>query len=514
MSSIIQDTNVEKALLAESINGPQSVKIRQEWRGINVYSLSDIMAVQGRGKNGDLVHGSVEVPMYALSVRDRTEMFARTPILQGVITGRAKRISGLNWQIVHKNKHEEETVTKLKEYKEIFTEYSGSRELKDIILCAKLKNAIQQEMPDVMDNLTNFSTALRRYTSKYTRSYINRADEITEWLSTPNIHDTFEQFLQKAVIDLMVHGALAVYKETLNKRIDNIYILPGGSVFPFRSTKVGGAHAFFQMIPGIDAKMYFSDEISFLSYIPNSWQSYGTIPIEALINKIAETLMFDKLSADRADGSSPPQKIVVFGQNASPFGGITSSGFDLPDQQEEQKRIESKLNELRMNAIVTLTGVGSPLVLDISKADTFVAQQTRQDKILRDIALIYNMSNMEVNLAGGEFTSGKETSEVQNEIEKEKGIKPILMSLTNMINREILPMRFGYDYEIKFTPESSESDRVALDSKKYASGSYDVNQIRVARGDDPYEESIYDRPMGEMRKPDGSEVNPINMRNM
>ncbi len=510
-----KDTQVEKAMLAETIEGPQSVAVKQSIRGLNVYTLSDLMGVTGRDKHGHQLQGQVEVPMFTLSVKDRIEIFAKTTTLQGVVTGRSKRISGLDWQVTHKNREEDRIVEELKEYKEIFDELKGSQDLKHLVAMSGVRNKIQEELDDVLPDLSNFNNSLRRMKHRNARLHEDRSTEIEEWLKTPNIHDSFEQFIEKSVTDLMIHGTLGVFKEWMDERIDNIYPLPGGTIFPFRSAQVGGPHAFFQMVPGIDAKIYFSDEVSFLSYVPASWSSYGMVPLEALINKVAETLMFDKRAADQADGTTPPQKIVVFGKNASPFGGITSEGFDLPMDASEQKRIETKLAELRKDAIVTLSGVGRPLVLDISKADTFGAQQTRQDKILRDMALIYNMSNMEVNLTGSEFTSGRETSESQKEIEQEKGIKPILMSLQNMFNREILPYRFGYDYEFKFEPESSEDEQVERDTKKFQSGSYTVNEIREERGDDIFPEDEFNRPQGgQPEPPDGSELNPMNVRGL
>ena len=510
-----KDTQVEKAMLAETIEGPQSVQVKQSIRGLNVYTLSDLMGVSGRDKHGHQLQGQVEVPMFTLSVKDRIEIFAKTTTLQGVVTGRSKRISGLDWRVTHKGREEDRIVEELKEYKEIFDEFQGSTELKHLVAMSKMRTLIQEELTDVLPDLSNFNNALRRYKHRNARNHEDQSTEIEEWLKTPNIHDSFEQFIEKSVTDLMIHGTLGVFKEWLNERIDNIYPLPGGTIFPFRSAQVGGPHAFFQMVPGIDAKIYFQDEVSFLSYVPASWSSYGIVPLEALINKVAESLLFDKRAADQADGTRPPEKIVVFGKNATPFGSVTSEGFDMPMDENEQKRIETKLAELRKEAIVTLSGVGTPLVLDISKSDTFSAQQTRQDKILRDMALIYNMSNMEVNLSGGEFTSGKETSETQRDIEQEKGIKPILLSLQNMFNREILPYRFGFDYEFKFEVESSEDEQIERDAKKFQSGSYDVNQIREDRGDDIYPEDEFNRPQGgQTQAPDGSELNPLNMRGL
>lgn len=500
---------VEKAYLANSadLGGLASPPMDKDGRGINVYGVSELQGYVGRDKNGEMVYGYTDRPMFTLSLQERMEMFNRTTTLQGVITGRAKRISGLNWKVSRKTADNDRVISTLSEFKEIYDEASADpSDLKMLTIKYKMKQKITAKLPDVFDDLSNFDSALRRFKKRQSRSDEDQSTIIEEWLRQPNIHDTFAQFLHKWVVDLMIHGASAIYKEYGDKELNNFYILPGGTVFPFHDNYVGGVSAYFQIIPAMEAQVYFNDEISFSPYISTSWSSYGICPLEALINKVAESLLFDKRSADQADGTKPPEKLVIFGKTPSPFGNLTSSGeFDLPMDALEQKRIETRINMARKNAIATLSGVGSPTIMDISKSDTFSAQQSRQDKILRDMALIYNMSNMEVNLAGGEFTSGKETSDSQKEIDQEKGVSPMLKSIESVLNREIIPFRFGYDYEFKFDVEPSETEQVELEQKKMQTGTYTVNEIRENRGDDVLTDPKYDEPQPPSPEEGGAE---------
>ena len=504
---------VKKAYLAESADfGGLSAPPRDlNGRGINVYNISELQGYTGRDKKGEMISGYTERPMFTLSLQERMEMFNRTTTLQGIITGRAKRISGLNWKVSRKTMDNDRVLSTLNEYKEIYDEASSAdlTDMKMLVIKYKMKQNIMAKLPDVFDDLSNFDSALRRFKKRQSRKDEDQSTVIEEWIRQPNINDTFAQLLHKWVVDLMVHGSTAIYKDFAGNTLKNFYILPGGTVFPFREMHVGGISAYFQIIPSMEAQVFFDDEISFSSYISTSWSSYGICPLEALINKVAETLLFDKRSANQADGTRPPEKLVVFGKSPSPFGNLTSSGdFELPMDPLEQKRIETRINTARKEAIATLTGVGTPTIMDISKSDTFSSQQARQDKLLRDMALIYNMSNMEVNLAGGEFTSGKETSESQKEIDQEKGVSPMLKSIESILNREIIPFRFGYDYEFKFDVEPSETEQVELEQKKMQTGTYTVNELREKRGDDVFSDPKYDEPQPPTQDQQGQQVDP------
>jgi len=433
-------------------------------------------------------------------------------MLQGVVTSRAKRLSALNWNVRRVDRDLKEDLSKVMDMKELYDEYSGM-DLTHLVVRGRAVKYIQKMIPGVLPDLSNFQAAVRRYKRQQERGNEAKATEIETWLKEPSLGVKFSDFRHSYVIDLMIHGSASIYKEWQGGRIENFYILPGGTVNPYRDVKVGGAEMYFQIIPTFEPRAYFSNEISYVRYLPVSWQTMGEVPLEALINKVAETILFDKRAADQADGTKPPEKAIAFGKDSNPLGGLTDQMFDIPMPDAEQKRVETKLNQARQEAIVTLTGVGHPAVIDLSKADTFPAQQARQDKLLRDLALIYNMTNMEVNLAGGEFTSGKETSDVQKEIEQEKGLGPVVKGFESLINDDLIPYRFGYGWEFSFDLGMSDDEQIDLEIKKMNSGTYAVNQIREERGDDVFPEDEYNRPPASTQgtAPDGSTTNPFNM---
>jgi hypothetical protein len=266
------------------------------------------------------------------------------------------------------------------------------------------------------------------------------------------------------------------------------------------------------MLHGYEPKIYFSDEMIFDAYVPVSARSYGLIPIEALINKVSESLLFDRLAAERADGTKPPEKLVILGEQSKMFGDLNSVSFNIPKNQNEQKRIETIVNEERKNAIRVISGVGQPVVADISKADTFSQQSDRQSKLIRDIGFVFNASPFEMSLAGSEFVAGRETAGEQAKQEKERGIYPKVRIIDKTLTNKIIPFKFGSGWIFEHNTGLSEAEQIKLDAQKLSSGSYDVNKIREERGDDPYPEDIYDRPPGQQvtnQQPGFNDVNPF-----
>lgn len=478
-------------------------------RGLNVYALSELMGITGTLKSGKRLTGTIEQSLFGLNPHERIDIFRLNSDVFGVVTSRMNRIAGLEWTVNKETHVEDRTEVELRAYNQLYNEYDEP-DIKSMVVRARAKTEIQKVLPDVKDDLSNFENGLLRW-SRNNKIYAeDQSKKIRDWLLEPNIHDNFDDFIKKYVFDLMVHGSSSIYKEKADdERLDNFYILPGGTVLPLKSPYVGGGSGFVQLMPGIQPRIYYQDEISFASYIPSSASSYGMIPLEALVNKIAESLMFDRLAAERADGTVPPEKIVIFGDK-SPFGDLGQQDqFELPIDSNEQKRIETVLNEPRMNAIRTLTGVGQPLVLDLSKADTFQHQMARQDKIRESIALVYNMSNMEINLTGSDDTSGRATSETQERIEREKGIGPVIKLIAERLNKDIIPIRYGSGYKFEFTAGFSDTEQLQMDRDKVLSGSYSVNQVRIARGDPPFPEEEYDRPQGAQAREIGTEEQPM-----
>ena len=481
-------------------------------RGINVYNLTETQSISGQTKSGDWINAEVQQPLFTLTYQERMLIYQRCDVVFGVVTGRARRIAALEWQVVKQTKEEERLEHYLRAWRQLHDEYGSDEDIKGAVVRASCVRMARQYLPDLKADMSNFSGALMRWRRRIRDGQADQAEQIEEWLREPNIEDNFSDFLNKTASDMMVHGAAAWYKQVEGQVVENVYVLPGGSVMPMRSKHVGGGRGFVQWMPGIDPKIYFTDEIAYLPYMPSSAVSYGMVPLEALVNKVAETLMFDQSAAERADGTKVPEKLVVFG-DSSPFGPITGDAqLSLPLHKDEQSRIEMVVNEPRKDAIRVLSGYGTPATVDLSRADTFKDQMQRQKDIREAVALVYNMSNMEINLTGSGDTSGRNTSETQERIEKEKGVGPLIQNIQEKINRELLPFRWGSSYTFEFREGASDLQQAEIDEKKMRTGTYSVNEIRIQRGDDPYQDESFDLPQNPnaaQEPPDGSEQDPL-----
>lgn len=522
MEIIVDEMNnrVEKAEMAVSADSmiTQNIPYQQEnrnRRAANVWFFSELQGITGRDKYGKQITGTVERPLFGLTIEDRIDIFKRSSVIFGVITSRMNKISSMEWRIEKKTVLEDRIAENLKNAYQLWNEYNDPGNVMYRTFQMKMYQIIKNELIDVKNDLSNFTTAMLRWKRALKNRAADKSEEITEWLASPNIEDSFSNYLKKWTFDLLIHGCFVQYKEMIDGLVENIYGLPGGSVTPLKSKYVGGGRAYVQMIQGMDAKIYFDDELSFCNYLPSTGLSYGHVPLEALVNKVAETLLFDQVCAERADGTKPPEKAVIFG-GQFPFGELTgdaSEQYKMPVPAAEQKRVETLLNEPRRNAIRTLTGIGTPLVLDLSKADTFPFQQERQRAIREEVGLVFNMTNMEMNMSGSDSVSGRNTAEEQSKQDREKGIYPIIQIQENVLNNEILPLRFPSDYKFYFKSGLSDKERMEMERMKMDSGTYSPNEIRIERGDEPWPEKDYDRPQG-TKTPDGSQGSPLNMRSI
>ena len=485
----------------------------KNYRGLNVFTLSELRGITGVTEGGEFMQGHIQSPVFTLSPEERIGVMQSSAYVQAVIGSRMNRISSLEWDIIHKKELEDNMYSGFKDLMQTYNEFDDLTSLKHLLLRQKIRLVMQQHLPDLRDDLKNFDAVMLRQKKRNDRKVVYRKDEIVDWLNEPNQEDDFADFVKKWVESLMLHGASTIYKDYIdNLKLDDFFVLPGGTMFPLRSVEVGGYTAYAQIVTGYFPKIYFQDEVTFTNYLPSAARSYGYVPLDALINKVSEQLLFDQFAAERADGTKEPEKLIIFGDQRTPFGDLTGD-LNIPMDTDEQKRIEEKINTIRKGAIATLSGVGHPVVEDISKADTFAAQSERQDKLLRDIALVFNMTNMEINLAGGEFTSGKETSETQGEIEEGKGTRPIIQKIESIISKKILPFRFGTDYIFQYKKSISELEQIELDAKKKQSGTYTNNEIRSQRGDDPiFAEGNDSLEQQSQQSPNGSPFNPINTK--
>jgi hypothetical protein len=443
-------------------------------RGITVYNYSSLVAQSARDKFGNMVTADYLIPSFSLSITERIDMVRACSAIFGIVTGRMNTISSLEWKITPKTEQEDDIVERLKDANAIATEFHDSVSPKGRGILIAASKFLEKSLPDLLPDRSNFDKALLRWSRRIKNRKEKSASEIEDWIRKPSEHQTFEDFTKAIIFDTHTHGMASIYK---TDNLERLYVLPGGACFPVTGKHVGDPWGVVQLCDGAEAEYYQSDEISIMQFAPYSGDAYGIVPLEALTNKVAEMLMFDQRAATMADGTKPPDKLLAFGERA-PWGELGGDDFTIPLEKAEQKRVETLINEARKEGVRVISGHGTPVVTDISRADTFQYQSERQRMVREEVGLVFGASNAEMNLTGSDNTNGRESGKTQERKDNQKGIYPHIKMLENFWNFDIIPQRYGEGWEFRYEPSSSDDEMIDLWTKKAQSGLFSINEIR------------------------------------
>lgn len=510
------EQTVQKTIadINETINPVQTGAVgnSKDRRGYQVYTISQLMSITGQTKDGERLTGYYDQSVFYLNYDERIQIFRLCTPVNAVVTNRMNVVSGLDFDIIPDKKQEDKISEQLKNYRDFYKEIDGNPDPKYIIAQGAIFQDILRTLPDCLPGLSNFDKALLRWKKRIQSQKSEDADWIKSWIIQPNVNDRFEEFIKKLIFDLMIHGNFAIYKETLDGKVENLYALPGGTVIPLKNKFVGGANAYVQVTNRMDdPQIYFSDELAYANYIPNTARAYGFIPLEALINKIAEDLLFDRLMADQADGTKPPEKMIVIAEN-SPYGDLNRE-FTVPLDPDEQQRIEAKVNAPKKNSIMTFSG-NTVQVVDLSRENTMPIQMQRQKDIREEVGMVFQATSLEMNLSGSDNVSGRSTADAQREIYFSRGIHPIIKIIEMVYNRDILPFRFGSGWKIEYKTGKNEIEDMEILQRKVNTGLFSVNELRVNElNENPFSDPQYDfPPQGGQSPVDGSQQKPFNFK--
>ncbi len=487
-------------------------------RGINVYNISQIMNVVGRDKEGRLLTWGVEQPYFYLTVPQRTQIFEVCAPVFGIVSSRMKKISSMDFKITPMKNHDDRIADELKSFKQIYKEREAGLDPSDMKLYVEsltIRNSafqgLKDKLPELLPDLSNFDGCLLRWKRRIQNAHMNMGEEIQEWLLEPNAGLTWENYIQKYIFDLHVHGSASIYKQWNNGKLENFDVLPGGTMYPFKLPWFSTVQGYIQIVGGLEPQTFFGDEISYLQYLPTSVKSMGMIPLEAIINQVAEYLLFDKKMADEADGTKPPEKLIIVTNNQNPFGDMDNPE-EVPLDPNEEKRIETKVNTPRQYPIMIMSG-NKAEIFDLTRDQLVPQYQMREDKLREIVGLVFNASNMEMNLTDTGGVIGQNSSEEQGKIDKGRGIYPICKSIAGKITKDIIPFRFGEGYELEFGLDENEDEEIDLILKKQQAGLLTQNETRELKLLSTFDGDEYNLPVGDSQsQPDGSQQSPFNFR--
>lgn len=461
-------------------------------RGYRSYASFRDIGVTGYDQQGEAHNVRIEQMWGELDPLTKLQIYQKCPPVFAVVSGRANRISSLEFSIMPFKKIEDQIAYELKCKRDHFNDIDATN-FYAFGQRAKLFAEMSKMLPHLRPDLSNFDRELYQWSKRIKGEVADKCNEIKDFFMQPSRGVQWSEFIKQCTVDLLVHGRLAIYKQqlkgVLGSRLGGIIPLPGGSVYPVKGEYVGEFLGYVQMVDGFkEPQLFHTDEVCFMQYLPNSGVANGLSPIDSLLNLVSENLLFSEMMARYADGSKPPEKAVVFGEPANGFGFGDTGGYTDPIDKGEQRRIENKLNRIKREAgVAILTGIGTPMVLDLTRADTLASQMQRQEQIDRSVAMVYNSSNMEINQTGGDGTSGRSTSETQERAENQKAIRSTIVIFEEKFTHEIIPQAFGYGYYMQFSSPRSDEEKVNLAKLKKDSGLFSTNEIRVEDFNrDPY----------------------------
>ena len=163
------------------LNTKTAQELRQ--RGLNVAMIGELIGTSGYTRDGKVIHQLVQMPMFSLAPQEREEIFKLNAYVLGIVTGRADRISGVDWDIHRKTDMEDEQYDRLRDLKEIFEEFNNTMDPKHLMVRMRAIAKIRENLPDVFDDLSNFANALRRWRRRNKLAFKQSKQEIifTDW---------------------------------------------------------------------------------------------------------------------------------------------------------------------------------------------------------------------------------------------------------------------------------------------------------------------------------------------
>jgi hypothetical protein len=470
-----------------------STKPEHNRRGINIYSPSQVFDLLSVDQNGNRQEVTIEYPFSYLSIDQRVQIFRVADPVFGIVAGRMRRIASIDFSVEKDRTEMDKMFDQVSSAYEVYGEFSGYQDAKYIVAAREIAANITKVVPDLLPDLSNFSSAFRRYRKHCKAQATSSADEIKEWMMEPNNGVTWEQYIQKVVFDLHIHGASATYKNNLDGRLENFDTLPGGTVFKQKNPYFGAGDCYVQNVPGFEPQLFYQNEVMYEDYLTTSYSNTPMLPLEALINKMIEYMLFDKLMADQADGTKPPNKAMIVTNPNNPFGDLEDNESVYPIDRAEQDRIQAKVNDPIKHGIVTLTGNRVTMV-DLTREKTMETQNLRQKDIKEAVAVVYNASNMEMNLTGSDQTSGRQTAVVQLELATGMGLAPTMINIQQKMNTDIIPYRAGPSFKMKFDIGRDEMQQRQIDALALANGEITKNEIREREGKPVFEGEQYNLP--------------------
>ncbi len=449
-------------------------------RGIDRPINWGYIGMTGRDFQGNVVSEDLAYPRFLLLPEQRLEIYKKQSAVFSVISNRAGKIGGLEFKVVTKRADEDRQIQYMRMAKQIRDEYlayDGDDFLTYRMSAKALEMELHKQLPTLLPDLSNFDRALIRWrTMSSIRSSVSTS-EIEDRLAKPNKKEGWEDFIKKYVVDFLLHGSAALFKKFESHLVESLHILPGGTVYPVSHPTVNNDDTYIQFVVGIEPQVMTGYELCVDNYLPNSMTQFGMVPLDALVVEVSTLMLSAGYQAGRADGSTLPSKVVLFGSGPG-IDEIGEARVDNVMDPQRKKRFESQIQQMIKGGILAITGVGTPHVLDLSQdsMSDFVIEYSKELKKM--IGLAFGASAMEMNETGSDSTSGRSTSESEERIDMSRAIYPMVKSIESTMTRGVLPQMGGENCLFQLQTGSTEREEMQRLKEMFESGLHTPNEIR------------------------------------
>lgn len=329
--------------------------------------------------------------------------------------------------------------------------------------------------------------------------------KITKLLKNPNPDDTWREFIDKALEDLLVLDSVAIEKTRFdNGEIAEMYNVDASTIRPVYDefgnqdvpialhTVAGNEELPVSYLQIFNNSMYGGPEsgeivgawskrdfIFFHMYPQGSMENfgYGLSPLEAVMSVTASLLNADNYNSSYFDEGSFPPIILQLEQ-------------PLEQRQLEAYReylYQELAGEFHRPAI--MAGGGEMKVhnlKDMSNTDMQFMEYT--EWLAKLMAGAYGLSPQDIGLTDD---VNRSTSQTMKELSESKGYGSILDLLKDIINTNIINRDFGlYDIEFDWVMEDATDPDVAsqIYDRALKNGTITINEVREKMGELPYED--------------------------
>jgi len=310
-----------------------------------------------------------------------------------------------------------------------------------------------------------------------------RLDEINDFFKFPDKQHTWNRWLRILVEDMLVIDAATIYPRlTAGGDLWGLEIFDGATIKPLIDETgrrpLAPDPAYQQFLKGIPAVDYTADELLYLPRNERSWKVYGFSPVEQIITTVNIALRRQLMQLDfYTDGNIPDAFISCPPEwNAETVTKFQNMWDELVAGNSKERR---KAKFIPGGQSITFTKRDALK----DEFDEWLARIVCYAFSLPPTAFVKQMN--------------RATADTAQDAAVEEGLEPLMMWVKDTIDLILIKYFQATDLEFTWTDEETNDAEVQnrLDDANLKNGSTTLDEVRRARGMEPYPGGIGKDPL-------------------